>query len=282
MSQRLQGKIAVVTGASRGAGRAIAAVLGEEGATVYVTGRSTTADPAPTDPLPGTIEETAALVTARGGTGIAVSCDHTRDDDVAALFRRVREEQGHLDLLVNNVWGGFERHTQPGFDRPFWEQPTDLWEKMFVAGVRAHFLASRLAVPLMLPRRAGLIVNTVAWSFGDYLGNLYYDVAKAASIRMAYGMAHELRQYEITAVAVAPGPMRTERVAAALAERPAELAELESPEYLGRAVAALAADAHVIHRSGSILTVAELAREYGFTDIDGRRPGPYRVPDLDD
>lgn len=280
MSQRLQGKIAVVTGASRGAGRAIAAVLGEEGATVYVTGRSTTADPT-TEPLPGTIEETAALVTARGGTGVPVRCDHTNDDDVASLFLRIRQEQGRLDLLVNNVWGGFERHSQPGFDLPFWEQPADLWEKMFVAGVRAHFVASRLAVPLMLPRRTGLIVNTVAWSFGDYLGNLYYDVAKAASIRMAYGMAHELRPYEITAVAIAPGLMRTERVLEAHANHPIDLAATESPEYLGRAVAALAADAHVIHRSGSILTVAELAREYGFTDIDGRRPGPYRVPELD-
>lgn len=282
MSQRLQGKVAVVTGATRGAGRAIAAVLGEEGATVYVTGRSTTADPTASPPLSGTIEETAALVTARGGVGVPVRCDHTNDDDVAALFLRVRREQGRLDLLVNNVWGGFEPHTHPGFDLPFWEQPIELWEKMFVAGVRAHFVASRYAVPLMLPRRAGLIVNTVAWSFGDYLGNLYYDVAKAAGIRMAYGMAHELRPYEITAVAIAPGPMRTERVLEAHARHPIDLSATESPEYLGRAVAALAADAHVIHRSGSILTVAELAREYGFTDIDGRRPGPYRVPGTDE
>lgn len=281
MSQRLQGKIAVVTGASRGAGRAIAAVLGEEGATVYVTARSSAAGPT-TEDLPGTIEETAALVAARGGTGIPVHCDHTVDDDVASLFQRIRREQGRLDLLVNNVWGGYEHHAGEGFTKPFWEQPPELWERMFVAGVRAHLMASRHAVPLMMPRRAGLIINTVAWAFGDYLGNLYYDVAKAATIRMAYGMAHELRPYEITAVALAPGFMRTERVLEAHARSPFDLSATESPEYLGRAIAALAADAHVIHRSGSILTVGELAREYGFTDLDGRRPEPFRIPEGED
>jgi len=281
MTQRLQGRIAVVTGASRGAGRAIAAVLGEEGATVYVTARSTATGPT-TEDLPGTIEETAATVTARGGIGVAVRCDHTDESAVVALFERIRREQGRLDLLVNNVWGGYEHHPGEAFTAPFWEQPSELWERMFVAGVRAHLLTSRYAVPLMLPQRSGLIINTVAWAYGEYLGNLYYDVAKAATIRMAYGMAHELRPYEITAVALAPGFMRTERVLEAHARQPFDLSTTESPEYLGRAVAALAADAHVIHRSGSILTVGELAREYGFTDIDGRRPEPFRIPESDD
>ncbi len=278
MTQRLQGRIAIVTGASRGAGRAIAMVLGEEGATVYITGRSTTAGPT-TENLPGTIEETAAAVTARGGTGIPVRCDHTVDSDVAALFQRVQREQNRLDLLVNNVWGGYEHHAGEGFTAPFWEQPLQLWDRMFVAGVRAHFVASRLAAPQMLPQRSGLIINIVAWAFGDYLGNLFYDVAKAATIRMAYGMAHELRPHNITAVALAPGFMRTERVLAAHARHPFDLSATESPEYLGRAVAALAADPHVIYRSGSILTAGELAREYGFTDIDGRRPEPFRMPE---
>jgi NAD(P)-dependent dehydrogenase (short-subunit alcohol dehydrogenase family) len=278
MTRRLQGRIAIVTGASRGAGRAIAMVLGEEGATVYLTGRSTTAGRT-TEDLPGTIEETAAAVTARGGTGIPVRCDHTMDSDVEALFQRVRREQDRLDLLVNNVWGGYEHHAGEGFTAPFWEQPLELWERMFTAGVRAHFVASRLAMPLMLPHGEGLIVNIVAWAFGDYLGNLFYDVAKAATIRMAYGMAHELRPHNITAVALAPGFMRTERVLEAHARQPFDLSATESPEYLGRAVAALAADPNVIYRSGSILTVGELAREYGFTDIDGRRPGPFRIPE---
>jgi NAD(P)-dependent dehydrogenase (short-subunit alcohol dehydrogenase family) len=278
MTQRLQGKIAIVTGASRGAGRAIAMVLGEEGATVYVTGRSRSGAPA-TENLPGTIEETAAAVTARGGTGIPVHCDHTVDSEVEALFDRVRREEEHLDLLVNNVWGGYEEHPGEAFTAPFWEQPLRHWEGMFTAGVRPHFVASRLAVPLMLPRREGLIINIVAWAFGDYLGNLFYDVAKAANVRMAYGMAQELRPHKITAVALAPGFMRTERVLAAHAKSPFDLSTTESPEYLGRAVAALAADKHVFQRSGSILTAGELAREYGFTDIDGRRPEPFRIPE---
>jgi NAD(P)-dependent dehydrogenase (short-subunit alcohol dehydrogenase family) len=278
MTERLRGKIAIVTGASRGAGRAIALVLGGEGATVYLTGRSTTAGPA-TEDLPGTIEETAAAVSVRGGKGIPVRCDHTVDGEVEALFERVRREEGRLDLLVNNVWGGYEEHPGEGFTAPFWEQPLRSWDRMFEAGVRAHFVASRLAVPLMLPRRQGLIINIVAWAFGDYLGNLYYDVAKAATIRMAYGMAQELRPHNITAVALAPGFMRTERVLAAHARDPFDLSATESPEYLGRAVAALAADVHVNYRSGSILTAGELAREYGFTDIDGRRPEPFRIPE---
>lgn len=278
MSRRLQGKVAIVTGASRGAGRAIAITLGEEGATVYVTGRSTSSGPT-TEGLPGTIQETSAAVTERGGTGIPIRCDHTRDEEVEALFQRVRADQDRLDILVNNVWGGYENHSGDAFTDPFWEQPPELWERMFVAGLRAHFMASRLAAPIMIPRRTGIIINIVAWAFGEYLGNLYYDVAKAATIRMAYGMAQELRPHEITAVALAPGFMRTERVLRAYEERPFDLSATESPEYLARAVAALAADEHVIHRSGSILTAGELAREYGFTDIDGRRPGPFRIED---
>jgi NAD(P)-dependent dehydrogenase (short-subunit alcohol dehydrogenase family) len=268
--------VALVCGATRGAGLAVAGVLGESGMTVYVSGRSTRAG-SRTEGLAGTVEDAAEAVDARGGTGIAAACDFTDDDQVAALLAQVAGEQGRLDLLVDNVWGGYEQHEGEGFLAPFWQQPLRHWEGMFTAGVRAHLLAARHAAPLMIAQRRGLIVNTVAWSFGAYLGNLYYDVAKAAIVRMAFGMACELRPHGVTAVAVAPGFMRTERVMAAYAQRPFDLSRTESPEYLGRAVAALAGDLDVARWSGEVLTVGELAREYGFSDVDGRQPPPFRV-----
>lgn len=274
----LRGCVTVVTGASRGAGRAIALVLGAAGATVYATGRSTRTA-GTTENLPGTIDETAEGVTARGGTGIPVRIDYTVDAEVKALFDRVRAEQGRLDLLVNNAWGGYERYDGRTFDAPFWEQPLSRWDAMFTAGVRTHFLASRFAAPLMIEQGSGLIVGTVAWAFGAYTGNLYYDTAKAAVIRMVFGMAEELRPHGITAVAVAPGFMRTERVLAAHAAEPFDLGLTETPEYLGRAISALAADPRVHEKSGQQLTVGDLAREYGFTDVDGRQPPPFRLAD---
>jgi NAD(P)-dependent dehydrogenase (short-subunit alcohol dehydrogenase family) len=278
-SSALSDHVAVVTGASRGAGLAIAVVLGGTGATVYVSGRSRR-DGRRTEDLSGTIDDAADAVTEAGGRGIAVQCDHTVDAEVEALFQRVQSESGKLDLLVNNAWGGYEAHDVAGFTAPFWEQPAvQRWDAMFVAGVRAHLMAARLAAPIMLAQRRGLIVSTVAWAFDRYLGNLFYDVAKAATIRMAFGMAHELRPYGVAAVALAPGFMRTERVMAAHAAQPFDLSDTESPEYLGRAVAALAGDADVLAKSGRVLTVGELAREYGFTDVDGRRPPPFRLPD---
>lgn len=272
--------VAVVTGASRGAGRGIACVLGEAGATVYVTGRTVRGKPQ-AEGLPGAIEDTADEVTKRGGKGIAVRCDHTVDDDVAALFDRVRREQGCLHLLVNNVWGGYERHDGAGFAAPFWEQPMSRWDGMFQAGLRAHFAASRLAAPLLMAQRGGahprLIVNTLAWSSGDYLRNLFYDVAKAATLRFTAGLALELRPHDVAAVAVAPGFMRTERVMATHAKTPIDLRRTESVEYLGRAVATLAFDPEIMDRSGKLATVGDLAREYGFSDVDGRQPAPFRL-----
>ena len=249
----LSDRVAVVTGASRGAGRAIAAVLGETGATVYVTGRSVRGGRA-TEGRSGTIEDGAELVSQRGGIGIAVRCDHTLDADVERLFEHVRRQRGRLDLLVNNAWGGYEQRGEtdaPFFDAPFWQQPLWRWDAMFIAGVRAHFVAARLAVPLLLEqggRRPKLIVSTIAWAFGAYLGGLW-DGGGAA------------RERGGAAVAVAPG----------------HLGVTESPEYLGRAVATLAADPNVMEKSGRLLTVGELAREYGFTDIDGTQPEPFRV-----
>jgi len=282
----LAGRVAVVTGASRGAGRGIAVELGAAGATVYVTGRSTRGAPAPAygqllalsgvDTLPGTIDETAEEVGRAGGRGIPMRCDHSREEEVAALFARVGREQGRIDLLVNNAWGGHESFDGV-FDAPFWEHPLAHWDTMFDRGVRNHVLASRHAAPMMVRQQAGLIVTTTFRDRDHYLrGNLFYDLAKAAMNRLAFGMAEELRPHGVTSVAVTPGWMRTEFVLLGhktdeshWQERPA-LARTESPRYLGRAVAALAADPQVLAKSGSVHAVADLAREYGFTDIDGR------------
>ena len=282
--QRLRGKIAVVTGASRGAGRGIACVLGEEGATVYVTGRSVRGG-ATTENQPETIDETAEMVVQRGGLGIAVQCDHTVDADVEALFGRVTAEQGRLDILVNNVWGGYEDYDGETFDAPFWEQPPWRWDKMFTGGVRAHFTASRLAAPLLIAAGRGLIVNTTFWDRDNYLGSLPYDLAKTAINRMAYGMALALRAHNVASVALSPGWMRTEAVLRhtntdeAFWRANPDLARTESPFYIGRAVAALAADPDVIAKSSQTLTVGALAREYGFTDVDGRQPPPFHITD---
>ncbi|MFZ5890562.1 MAG: SDR family NAD(P)-dependent oxidoreductase [Myxococcota bacterium] len=284
----LAGKVAVVTGGSRGAGRGIAVELGAAGATVYVTGRTTRAEQ-PTEKyrqllelsklssLPGSIDETAEEVTRAGGRGIAVHCDHTREADVKALFERVEREQGgKLDLLVNNAWGGHECFNGV-FQAPFWEHPLEQWDAMFDRGVRNHLLASRVAAPIFVRQRSGLIVTTTFWDRNQYLkGNLLYDLAKASMNRLALGMAEDLRGHQVASVAVSPGWMRTEFVLAGhktdeehWRERPA-LARTESPRYLGRAVARLAADANVFEKTGRVLLVADLAREYGFTDIDGR------------
>lgn len=272
----LHENVAIVTGASRGVGRGIALALGDAGATVYVTGRSD--ERGTTENLPGTIRETADAVTERGGRGIAVYCDHTSDADVEALIARLHKEQGRLDVLVNNVWGGYEQYDWAGFLAPFWEQPMHFWSRMFDAGVRAHLLTTRLAVPLMLSGGRGLVIHTTAWDRDKYLGNLYYDVAKAAINRMAFGMARQLEPRHIAVIALAPGFVKTERVRAAFegANRPMP-DSLESPEYIGRAVVALAADPNIMIKSGQVLTVGQLATEYNFTDIDGRQLPPFRI-----
>lgn len=289
----LQECVAVVTGASRGAGRGIALELGAAGATVYVTGRSTRDSPArgydsllslsPLVSVPGSIDETADAVTRAGGRGIAVRCDHTDENDVKALFDRVQHDQGRVDLLVNNAWGGHE--TFDGvFQAPFWKRPMVHWDAMFDRGVRNHLLASRLAAPAMVTRGQGLIVTTTFWDQGRYLkGNLFYDLAKSAMTRLAYDMAQDLAPYGVASIAVSPGWMRTEFVLAGhqtdeahWQERP-ELAKTESPRYVGRAIVALAADPAVLDHSGQVFRVGDLAERYGFTDVDGRRIPPFEM-----
>ncbi len=289
----LKGCIAVVTGATRGAGRGIAVELGAAGATVYVTGRSTRAQPASAyadilawskmQTVPGSIEATADEVSRAGGRAIPVRCDHTSEADVAALFRRVEEEHGRLDLLVNNAWGGHE-FFDGVFEAPFWERPMEPWDPMFNRGVRNHLLASRRAVPLILKQQKGLIVTTTFWDRHRYMhGNLLYDLAKSAMTRLAFGMAQELRPHGVASVAVSPGWMRTEFVLAGHQtdeahwhERPA-LARTESPRYIGRAVVALASDPNILAQTGEVLRVGDLARRYGFTDVDGRQVPAFEL-----
>jgi NAD(P)-dependent dehydrogenase (short-subunit alcohol dehydrogenase family) len=270
----LRETVAIVTGASRGLGKGIALALGEAGATVYVTGRSD--EHGRTEDLPGTVRETADAVTERGGQGVAIHCDHTVDAEVEALIARVKQEQGRLDVLVNNVWGGYEHIEWARFGAPFWEQSIEQWSSMFESSVRAHIAATQLAVLLMLPNRGGLVVLTTAWDRDNYLGNLFYDLAKATVNRMAFGMAKELRSHNVAVVALAPGFVGTERVLAAFAQAGRAPVALETPNYIGRAVVALAGDKGVLAKSGRVLTVAQLAVEYGFTDIDGRQLPPFQ------
>ncbi|WP_282019479.1 SDR family NAD(P)-dependent oxidoreductase [Planomicrobium okeanokoites] len=267
----LQGKIAVVTGASRGAGRGIAFELGSAGATVYVTGRSVKG--AVTDNRSETIEETTEGVTARGGKGIAIQCDHTKEQDVKSLFEQIELEHGRIDILVNSVFGGSENSLPAGDGRHFWERPSEHWDAMMGAGPQAYLLTTRYAVPLMKQHQNGLIINITFFIKNRISGNLYYDLAMNAINRMTLGMAQELNEFGISAVAVCPGWMRTERVRDA-GFGPEE-GTTETTAYVGRAVVALASDSEVFNFSGDILMVAELARKYNFTDIDGTQPLPF-------
>jgi NAD(P)-dependent dehydrogenase (short-subunit alcohol dehydrogenase family) len=264
----LEGNVAIVTGGTFGVGRGIARALAQHGARVFVTGRSAH-DGAP-------IEEHI--------TGIR--CDHRVDAEVAAAFERVGRETHGIDILVNNVWGGYENsECRPLPLVPFWEQSLHQWDAMFTAGVRAHLAASRLAVALMLPQRRGLIVSTTAnLEALPYLRNLFYDLAKNAVARLSFAIAQELREQGIAALAVAPGFMRTERVVEAFRRAGASEAingpggPKETTAYLGRAIVALASDARVMEKSGQLVEVGTLAREYGFTDVDGTQPPPFRIP----
>lgn len=292
----LEGKIALVAGATRGAGRAIAVTLAEAGATIYATGRSVRGRPA-TGARPETIEETAELCAARGGKGIAVQVDHTVEAEVQALCARIGAEAGRLDLLVNDVWGGDELAE---WGTPFWKLDAGKGRLMLERAVFSHILTSRHAVPLMLPHPGGLVVEVTDGNSFGYRGNLYYDLCKMSVIRLAFAMAHELRRHRITALAVTPGFLRSEAMLDLFgvteanwrdgARKDPHFVASETPYYVARAVAALAADANVGVKNGRVFSSWELAKEYGFTDVDGSRPDwgsyfekafgrPYRVAD---
>lgn len=257
--------IALVTGASRGVGKGIARGLGEAGATVYVTGRSLSPGV-----HPGTITETAAEVTALGGRGIAVACDHADDAAVAALFARLHGEHGALDVLVNNAFAVPEGRVVG----PFWELPIDQWDTMHTVGLRSHYVAAWHAAPAMVARKRGLIVNVSSFGAKIPFVNVAYGVGKAGVDRMTRDMARELAAHGVDVMSIWPGIVKTERH---LAERLGlDPATGESAQFSGRAVAALASDPKRATKSGQALVVAELAREYGFTDIDGSQPASLK------
>src|SRR5919204_1340857 len=261
--QRLNGKVALVTGASRGVGKGIALELARAGAAVYITGRS--------------VEDMQYIA----GKGTAVVCDHRDDRQVESAFRRIAGERGRLDVLVNNVWGGYERMVETGeftWGRPFWEQPLWRWDAMFQAGVRAHYVASQLAAQVMVAQRRGLIVNISFWAAQKHIGNVAYGVSKAATDKLTEDTSHELREHNVAVVSLYPGVGRTEKVMQAAEWL--DLSNSESPQFIGRAVVALASDPRVMEKTGKVLVAAGLAQEYGFTDVDGKTPRPLTVGDV--
>lgn len=266
---KLKGRVALVTGSSRGVGKGVAVVLGEAGATVYVTGRTVRGQRNRWG-VRGTIHETADEVTARGGVGIPVRCDHTHDAEIRRLISRIDREQGRLDILVNNAFGG-EDGKQPivSYDEfPYWKHNfEEWWHRMFTAYLRAGMATTMYAIPVMRRRRGGLIVNTLWWNRGRYLWDLFFDLASSSVGRMTYGLDLELRSRDITVVGISPGWTRTEHMDH-LPE--ATLRKLPSPEYAGRAVAYLALDSRRHEKSGRVHEIGALAREYGFRNTDGR------------
>ncbi|KYG03852.1 short-chain dehydrogenase [Sorangium cellulosum] len=286
MSGALHGKVALVAGATRGAGRGIAVALGAAGATVYATGRTTRARRSEMD-RPETIEETAELVTRAGGEGIAAQVDHLEREQVRELVARIEREHGRLDVLVNDIWGG---ELLFAWDTPLWEQSLDNGLRLLRLAIDTHIITSFYALPLLIKRPGGLVVEitdgTADYNAGHYRVAFFYDLAKTAVLRMAFAQAEELRAHGCSAVALTPGWLRSEIMLEhfgvteeswrdALAKEP-HFAISETPAYVGRAVAALAADPEVARWSGQSLSSGQLAKVYGFTDVDGSQPEAWR------
>lgn len=258
----LAAKTALVTGASRGIGRGIAIALADAGARVYATGRTIAG---------ATLPEAVTRI----------ACDHTDDGEVARVFSRIQTEcHGRLDVLANAAWGGYERMVENGkftWGDPFWDQPLSRWTAMMDAGVRAGFVASQHAARLMVPARSGVIVHLSHWAARKRLGNVIYGIAKAATDTMAIQMADELGAHNVTIVSLYPGLVRTEAV---LAAGVFDLSNSESPEFIGRAIAAMAVDEQAQRWNGRVVTAATMALDYGFTDIDGAQPRPLTEADI--
>lgn len=286
MTTRLDGTVALVAGATRGAGRGIAVELGAAGATVYVTGRTTRQRRSEYD-RPETIEETAELVTAAGGTGIAVPTDHLVAAEVQALVERIDAEQGQLNVLVNDIWGGENLFA---WDAPLWEHDLDNGLRLLRLGVETHAITSHYAMPLLLQKPGGLVVEmtdgTADYNRDNYRVSFFYDLVKASVLRMAFGLGHELGPRGATALALTPGWLRSEMMLEhygveesnwrdALTTEP-HFGISETPRFVGRAVVALAADPDVARWNGASVSSGGLPQEYGFTDVDGSRPDAWR------
>lgn len=275
----LKGKIAIVTGASRGVGRGIALGLGEAGATVYVTGREKRGFPLPEFLNQSTLADTAAAITQLGGVGIVHYCDHSDDEAVNDLFERVKKEQGRLDILVNNAWGGgIHAMADYFFNTPFWEQPVVLWDDHYQVGVRSNYVAGKYAAEQMVKQSSGLIVNISFYGGQRYFNNVAYGVCKATVDRMSADMAHELKPYGVTVISLYPGNVSTEgMIELAKYNEAVELSKMESPQFVGRCIAALAQDEQRLCETGKILITAELANKYGVTDVNGSHPESLRT-----
>ncbi|HSZ50520.1 MAG TPA: SDR family oxidoreductase [Caulobacteraceae bacterium] len=282
MSSPLEGQVALVVGATRAAGRGIARELAAAGAKVWCTGRSTRGAPA-TPGRPETIEETVELIEAAGGTAIAARVDHTEEAEVEALAARVKAEDGRLDILVNDIWGGDDLID---WGAPFWAQDMAAVRTLLDRAVLSHWITARYFAPLMVEANRGLIVEVTDGDEPGYRGHLTYDFLKAGAIRLAYGMAWDLARTRVTALALSPGFLRSEAMLERFgvteetwrdaAARNPEFAFSETPHYVGRAVAALAADPQVRRKSGGAYSAGGLAEEYGFTDLDGAQPNFWR------
>jgi len=269
MNQDLAGKIAIVTGASRGVGKGIALGLGEAGATVYVTGRSVGAAP---HALPGTIDQTASEVTALGGHGIAVACDHADDAETRAMVEQVVHDSGRIDILVNNAFAVPDGRLVG----PFWELPLSQWDTIHHVGLRSHYAATWMVAPIMIAQGEGLVVNVSSFGAKIYAVNVAYGVGKAGLDRMSRDMGRELAPHGVCVVSIWPGVVKTERLLLEPERLGFDTSRGESPTFSGRAVAALAADPRRLEKTGQALVVAELAEQYGFVDIDGSRPASLR------
>ena len=275
----LKGKVAIVTGGSRGIGKGIALGLAESGATVYVTGRAESGEMLPEFLSKTSIHSTADEATKLGGVGIAHKCDHSKDDEVEALFNRVMKEQGRLDILVNNAWSGGV-HAMQGyfFNTPFWKQPLSLWDDNFTVGLRSNYVASRFAASIMVEQKSGLIVNISFYGGRHYFNNVSYGVCKAAVDRLSADTAYELKEYGIPVFSLYPGQVSTEgMVEYAKYNKQINIANMESPQFIGRCIVALANDPDAIGKTGEILITAEVAKYYGVTDIDGKKPKSLRA-----
>ena len=283
----LIGKVALVAGATRGAGRGIAMALGEAGATVYCTGRTTRKSRSEYD-RPETIEETADLVDAAGGEGIAVQVDHLEPEQVETLVQRIDADHGRLDVLVNDVWGGEKLFA---WDKPVWEHDLEDGLRMLRLAIDTHLITSHFALPLLIREEGGLVVEmtdgTLEYNAENYRNSAFYDLAKTAVLRLAFGQSRELEPHGCVALALTPGWMRSEMMLEAYgvteetwregAKVNAHFAAIsESPQFVGRAVAALAADSELQSRNGGSFSSGSLAREYGFTDLDGSQPDCWR------
>lgn len=280
MTKELENKFALVTGASRGIGKGIAIALAQNGATVYITGRTESNHHRFTG-LYGSIYETERVITSQGGKCIAIRCDHTRDSEVMDVFDQISKAHSRLDILVNSVWGGYEYFndgTEFWQEEGFWESPVSRWDKMFSSGVRAAYFAGSQAARIMVQQKSGIIFNLSFWAAQRNDKGVAYCTSKAATDKMTESMAYELHKYGIPVICLYPGIVRTEAVLEN--KEHFDLSNSESPEFIGRVISKISSDEKAIEKTGQILIAAQEAIDYGIKDIDGKQPRPLSIDEV--